>query len=88
MKIKNFFETNDNFTEEEIDIVLNLLDIVRDSLKDNLEDILDSISISNINDLKTIKDEFNKAFTMLKTFDKFYLSLDKYNDSKKWGKYL
>lgn len=87
MKLKEFFETNEKFTEEEIDVVLHLLDTVRDSLKDCLNEIISSISVIDIKDLKKLDNDFEEYMYMLKTCNKFYYSLEKYNDNKKWGKY-
>lgn len=78
MNLKEFLKTNDNFTKEELEIILFLLNICNESLKDNINDIIDSGKICSIEQLDTIDEEFEKNIQMRKVCNKFYFALARF----------
>ncbi len=88
MRIKHFLETNDNFTKEELEIFLDLLDIVKDSLFDSTDKLLSAMINANDEESKTIDVEFWNNQRRLLICIKFCHLLDDYIFDKKWGKYL
>lgn len=87
MKVKNFLETYDNFTKDELNIVLRLLEILQDSLFDLADDIVKSMDDCNLEDLKTINDEFQECIKVRRVFSKFYFTLNRFVMEKDWGEY-
>lgn len=88
MELKEFLETEDEFTKEELKTLLYLLDITKDSLCDMIEGLIDSISDCDCEDLKTIDIVYNKLVNMRKVCSKFYWLIDRNLTIKEWGKYL
>lgn len=88
MKVKDFFETEDEFTKEDFETLLNILDIAKDSLCNTMKDLIDSIIDCDCEDLKTIDIEYNKLVNMRRICTKFYWLIDRNLTIKEWGKYL
>lgn len=88
MKVKDFFETEDEFTKEDFETLLYILDITKDSLCNTIKDLIDSISDCDCEDLKTIDIEYNKLVNMRRICTKFYWLIDRNLTIKEWGKYL
>ena len=88
MKVKDFFETEDEFTKEDFETLLYILDITNDSLCNTIKDLIDSISDCDCEDLKTIDIEYNKLVNMRRICTKFYWLIDRNLTIKEWGKYL
>lgn len=78
MNLEEFLKTNDNFTKEELEIILFLLNVCSDSLKDNINDIIDSLKTCSIEDLGTINKEFNNNIQLKKVCNKFYFALARF----------
>ena len=88
MNIKNFLKTNDNFTNEDLKIILNLLDLTRISLTNSIKSLIDSIDCSDVRDLKAIDCEIKRLQKARETCYNFYYSLEIYLFNEEWGKYL
>lgn len=86
MKVKDFFETEDEFTKEDFETLLYILDITKDSFCNMIKDLIDSIS--DCEDLKTIDIGYNKLVNLRNVCSKFYWLIDKNLTIKEWGKYL
>lgn len=72
MELKEFLETEDEFTKEELETLLYLLDVVKGSLTDSIEGIIKSLDFCELEDLKTTDIEFKKLHYMRKVCCKFY----------------
>lgn len=78
MNLKEFLKTNDNFTKEELEIILFLLDVCNDSLKDNIKDIINSLETCSVEDFSIINKEFNKNMQLKKVCNKFCFALARF----------
>ena len=72
MELKEFLETEDEFTKEDLETLLYLLDVVKDSLTDSIEGLIKSLDFCELEDLKTNGVEFEKLQYMRKVCCKFY----------------
>ena len=88
MKVIDFFVTEDEFTKEDFETLLYILDITKASLCNTIKDLIDSISDCDCEDLKTIDIEYNKLVNMRRICTKFYWLIDRNLTIKEWGKYL
>lgn len=88
MNLENFLKTKDNFTKEELKIVLFLLNVCNESLKDNINDIIDSLeTCSSVEEFKSIDKEFDKNMQMRKVCNKFYFALARFVNKLESGEY-
>lgn len=78
MDLEKFLKTKDNFTKEELKIILFLLNVCNESLKDNINDIIDSVKTCSVEELDTVDKEFDKSIQMRKVCNKFYFALARF----------
>lgn len=78
MKLEEFLKTKDNFTNEEIIIILEVLKNYEDCLSETIEELLSDIRDCNSEELEELNNTFDKFMKNKKVIRKTIFVLDSY----------